>query len=78
LERQPTLDELPHQPETRTLRDTAALHSTLLARTAPAPTPQHHIVADSKADPRAALRALTELEMDDEVDRAEDGTIRRK
>ncbi|MCJ8334261.1 MAG: DNA-processing protein DprA [Epibacterium sp.] len=78
LERQPTLDALPHQPETRTLRDTAALHSTLLARTAPAPTPQHHIVADSKADPRAALRALTELEMDDEVDRAEDGTIRRK
>ena len=78
LERQPTLDALSHQPETRTLRDTAALHSTLLARTAPAPTPQHHIVADSKADPRAALRALTELEMDDEVDRAEDGTIRRK
>ena len=78
LGRKPALEDLPPQPERRSLRETAALHGTLLSRTTPSPTPQHHVVTDSKADPRAALRALTELEMDDEVDRSADGTIRRK
>ncbi|CUH75515.1 DNA protecting protein DprA [Tritonibacter multivorans] len=78
LGRKPALADLPPQPERRSLRETAALHGTILSRTAPSPTPQHHIVADSTTDPRAALRALTELEMGDDIDRAEDGTIRRK
>jgi DNA processing protein len=79
--RQPEF-ELPLPPETpprdrRSLRDTAALHSQILARLGPSPLAEDQLIRDVGAPSQDVSPALTELELDGRILRQPGGLLSR-
>lgn len=57
----------PGPPETRSLAETAALHSEILMRLGPSPTPEDQLLRDLALAPSELSPALTELELSGSV-----------
>jgi DNA processing protein len=74
----PGLADLPPPPpEKRTLQETAALHSRILDRLGPSPTAEDQLTRDLAAPAQDIARALTDLELDGEVERQPGGLLSR-
>jgi len=62
-------------PDTRSLRETAALHSQILDRLGPSPMAEDQLVRDLKAPTNAVAPILTDLELDGRIRRQPGGLI---
>ncbi|MBV2361664.1 DNA-processing protein DprA [Thalassococcus sp. CAU 1522] len=85
-ERQPRLDLTPPAPNPasppqpvakpqRSLRETAALHSQILARLGPSPIAEDQVIRDLGAPSGAVLPVLTDLELDGKIRRQPGGML---
>ncbi|MDP5362245.1 MAG: DNA-processing protein DprA, partial [Paracoccaceae bacterium] len=74
-EQEPTLDVV--VPQTRSLRDTAALHSEILARLGPAPIAEDQLLRDIKASAMDVGPVLVDLELDGKIIRQAGGLLAR-
>ncbi|MDP5085812.1 MAG: DNA-processing protein DprA [Yoonia sp.] len=74
-EQEPTLDVV--VPQTRGLRDTAALHSEILARLGPAPIAEDQLLRDIKASAMDVGPVLVDLELDGKIIRQAGGLLAR-
>ncbi len=75
----PGLRDLPAPPaEKRSLKETAALHSQILNRLGPSPTAEDQLARDLSAPAQEIARALTDLELDGEVERQPGGLLARR
>ena len=76
-----TQQEMPLQPpptpapDTRSLRETAALHGLILDRLGPSPMAEDQLIRDLKAPTHAVAPALTDLELDGRIRRQPGGLI---
>ncbi|WP_372837138.1 DNA-processing protein DprA, partial [Puniceibacterium confluentis] len=76
------LPDLPLPPEVppvdrRSLRDTAMLHSQILARLGPSPLAEDQLIRDVGASSKDVSPALTELELDGRIRRQPGGLLSR-
>ncbi|MCC1492154.1 DNA-processing protein DprA [Cognatishimia sp. F0-27] len=62
-------------PETRSLSETAALHSQILARLGPAPQSEDSLIRDLGAPSQAVSPVLTDLELDGKIERQAGGLL---
>jgi DNA processing protein len=67
----------PSAPAQRTLRDTAALHSQILARLGPSPVAEDQLIRDLALAPRLIAPALMDLELDGRIARQPGGLLAR-
>lgn len=75
---QPVPDIIPPGPqETRTLRETAALHAEILDRLGPSPLAEDQLIRDLKRPAGEVAPALVSLELDGEIQRAPGGLLSR-
>ncbi|OWU86431.1 DNA processing protein DprA [Oceanicola sp. 22II-s10i] len=65
----------PAQPETRTLRETAALHRRILDRLSPSPVAEDQLIRDLGGTPRQLSPAILDLEISGDVERHPGGLI---
>ena len=77
VQQQLQLDDLPTQPQRRSLRETAALHQEILSRLGPSPTAEDQLIRDLAAPAQQVSSALTELELEDEIIRQPGGMLSR-
>ncbi|NIZ61447.1 DNA-protecting protein DprA [Sedimentitalea sp. CY04] len=77
VQQQLQLDDLPTQPQRRSLRETAALHQEILSRLGPSPTAEDLLIRDLAAPAQQVSSALTELELEDEIIRQPGGMLSR-
>ncbi len=70
-----TPDIPPAPPETRSLAETAALHSQILSRLGPSPLAEDQLIRDLGAPSRAVAPALTDLELDGRIRRQPGGLL---
>lgn len=79
----PTAPELSLKPppvaprDTRTLRETADLHSQILARLGPSPLAEDQLIRDLAAAPETVAPVLLDLELDGSIARAPGGLLSR-
>jgi DNA processing protein len=70
------LDAMPAPPpETRSLRDTAALHGRILDRLGPSPLAEDQLIRDLSAAPATVAPVLTDLEMSGRIRRHPGGLV---
>ena len=71
--------ETPVEPprDTRTLQQTAALHSQILSRLGPSPLAEDQLIRDIGAPTAHVAPVLVELELDGSIDRAPGGLLTR-
>jgi len=67
----------PPQPDRRSLRDTAALHSEILQRLGPSPLAEDQLIRDLAAPASRVAPVLVELELDGRIRRAPGGLLSR-
>ncbi|MEO9573450.1 MAG: DNA-processing protein DprA [Tateyamaria sp.] len=63
--------------DTRTLQETATLHSEILSRLGPSPLAEDQLIRDIGAPPSSVTPALVELELDGSINRAPGGLLSR-
>jgi len=64
-----------HAPQSRTLRETAALHSQILQRLGPSPLAEDQLIRDLGASAGAVAPVLVDLELDGRITRAPGGLL---
>ena len=67
----------PAPPETRSLRDTAALHREILSRLGPSPLAEDQLIRDLGAPSDRVSPALTDLEIEGRIERRPGGLLSR-
>lgn len=70
-------EPLPHPAPKRSLAETAALHSEILARLGPSPIAEDQLIRDLRAAPANIAPALIDLELAGEISRQPGGLIAR-
>ena len=64
-------------PPTRSLRETAALHSEILARLGPSPVAEDQLIRDLNVSASVVAPALVDLELDGQIARKPGGLLAR-
>lgn len=64
-----------HQPENRSLKDTAKLHRAILQRLGPSPVAEDQLIRDLVATPNKVAPALIDLELDGKIRRQPGGLL---
>lgn len=74
---QVALEPPPPAPETRSLSETAALHTRILERLGPSPLAEDQLIRDLKAPAHVVSPALVDLELEGHIQRDAGGLLRR-
>jgi DNA processing protein len=77
FEETPVPQSAPHARAQRSLQDTTALHQQILSRLGPSPVAEDDLIRDLGSSPGTVAPALTELDLDGQVQRSAGGFLSR-